>query len=98
MTKKLPGYLGKKSELTHYAIRDKLTGKYFRYCKDSVTGDSWEWVTGLNKASINVVRSTTEYVICKFQIPDCEIIEAEEYESFKKGQMWYRVIKEWTLS
>ncbi len=89
--KKLPDYLGKKSDLIHYAIRDKLTGKYFRYCRDCVTGDRWEWVTGINKASVNVVKSTTEYVICKFGITNCEIVETEEYETFKKGQLYYRV-------
>lgn len=92
--KTLPWYVGEKSDLTHYGIRNKSTGKFFRYCKDSVSGDRWEWVTGVNKASVNVVRSTSEYVICRFQIPDCEIVEIDEYESYKKGQLHYRVVRQ----
>jgi len=91
---KLPGYVGKKYDRIDYAIRCKITGKYFRYCKDSVNGENWEWITGINKASVNSVKSTAEYVICKFKITNCEIVETEEYETFKKGQLYYRRVKE----
>ena len=91
---KIPSMAGKKSDLIHYAIRDKTTGKYFRYPKDCVNGERWEWVRGLNKASVNVERSTTEYVVCKFGIANCEIVEFDEYESYKKGMLHFRVLKE----
>ena len=90
---KLHPLAGKKSDLVHYAIRNSVTGRFFRYQKDCVNGEKWEWVTGLNKASANVVKSTAEYVICKFQIADAEIVEFDEYESLKRGVPHFRVLR-----
>ena len=71
----------------HYAIRNKRTGKFFRYPPDAVNTDRMEWVTGVNRAFIYLEKSTAEYVIEKFELTGTEIITlVEDYGITKAGK------------
>jgi hypothetical protein len=84
--------------LIEYAIRDKTTKKYLRVPKNDVTGETYEWVRGINKAQTYVQNDdggwrTAQYVICKFKISNCEIVACYDLENYKMGRLYNREVK-----